>query len=100
MFAMDIALAAAHLFAGRPDQALSWAEKAVGERSNFFVGLCVLAASSALAGKLPQADKAMTRLRQLNSAARVSRLGDMLPFRRPEQLARLEEGLRLAGLPE
>ena len=38
MFAMEIAIAAAHLFAGRPDQALSWAEKAVQERPNFFVG--------------------------------------------------------------
>src|SRR5262249_13261186 len=52
MFAMEIAVAAAHLFAGRPDQALSWAEKAVQERANFFVGTCIAAASGALSGKL------------------------------------------------
>jgi adenylate cyclase len=100
MFAMEIAIAVAHLFAGRPEEALSWAEKAVQERSNFFVGTCVAAASGALAGKLTQAEKAMIRLRQLNPALRISNLKDMQPFRRPEHLTRLAEGLRIAGLPE
>jgi TolB-like protein/Tfp pilus assembly protein PilF len=100
MFAMEIAIAAAHLFAGRPDPALSWAEKAVQERSNFFVGTCIAAASGALAGNPSQAEKAMTRLRQLNPALRISNLQDMQPFRRPEHLTRLAEGLRIAGLPE
>jgi adenylate cyclase len=100
MFAMEIAIAVAHLSAGRFDQALSWAEKAVQERSNFFVGTCVVAASAALAGKLAQAEKAMVRLRELNPALRISNLKDMQPFRRPEHLARLSEGLRMAGLRE
>jgi TolB-like protein/class 3 adenylate cyclase len=100
MFAMDIAIAAAHLFAGRPDEALVWAGKAVQERSNFFVGACIVAASAALAGRLPQAEKAMLRLRQLNPELRISNLADMQPFRRPEHLAKLAEGLRVAGLPE
>jgi TolB-like protein len=100
MFAMEIVVAVAHLFAGRPDQALSWAEKAVGERPNFFFGMCVAAASGALARKLAQAEKNMTLLRQLNPGFRISNLSEMQPFRRPEQLVRLAEGLRLAGLPE
>ena len=100
MFAIEIAIAVAHLFAGRFDQALSWAEMAVQERSNFFVGTCVTAASAALAGKLARAAKAMVRLRELNPALRISNLKDMQPFRRPEHLARLSEGLRIAGLPE
>lgn len=100
MFAMEIAIAVAHLSADRFDQALYWAEKAVQERSNFFVGTCVAAASAALAGKLAQAEKAMVRLRELNPALRISNLKDIQPFRRPEHLARLSEGLRIAGLPE
>jgi tetratricopeptide (TPR) repeat protein len=100
MFAMEIVIALAHLFSDRFDQALSWAEKAVRERSNFFVGMCVAAASAALSGKPAQAEKAMVRVRELNPALRISNLKEMQPFRRPEHLARLSEGLRKAGLPE
>src|SRR5262249_51970392 len=60
-FAMEIAIAVAHLSADRFDQALSWAEKAVQERPNFFVGTCIAAASAALAGRLAQAQKVMPR---------------------------------------
>jgi hypothetical protein len=53
-----------------------------------------------LAGRLEQAQKAMERLRQFEPELRVSHLKDRLPLRRPEDLARYEEGLRKAGLPE
>jgi hypothetical protein len=62
--------------------------------------MTIAAASSALAGQLAEAQKAMTRLRQLDPALRVSNLHDFLPLRRPEDLEKLSEGLRLAGLPE
>jgi adenylate cyclase len=100
MFAMEIVIAAAHLFAGRPEEASSWAAKALQERPNFFVGTCIAAASYALAEKQAHAEKAMSRLRQLNPALRLSNLRDMQPFRRPEHLAKLAQGLRIAGLPE
>ncbi len=60
----------------------------------------VAAASYALAGRLEQGQKAMTRLSQLDPALRVSNLRDVLGPYRPEDLARYEEGLRKAGLPE
>jgi adenylate cyclase len=97
---LEIAIAASHLFSDRADEALLWAERAVQERPNFFVGTCIAAASGALAGKLAQTEKAMVRLRQLNPALRISNLEDMQPFRRPEHLISLREGLRIAGLPE
>jgi adenylate cyclase len=54
-----------------------------------------------MVGRPEQAHKAMARLRQLNPALRISNLKDVLPpFRRAEDLSRLEEGLRQAGLPE
>jgi hypothetical protein len=37
---------------------------------------------------------------QLNPVLRVSDIKRLIPIRHPEYLARLEEGLRLAGLPE
>jgi TolB-like protein/tetratricopeptide (TPR) repeat protein len=100
MFAMEIAIAAAHLFAGRPDEAFSWAEKATQERPNFFVGHCMVAASGALSGKRSEAENALHRARQLNPALRISNLEELQPFRRPEHLTTLADGLRKVGLPE
>jgi adenylate cyclase len=60
----------------------------------------VVAASGALIGKPPAAEKALERARQLNPALRISNLKDLQPFRRPEHLTKLAEGLRLARLPE
>jgi TolB-like protein len=60
----------------------------------------VLAASSALAGRLREAQNAMARLRAIDPALRVSDLMDLNPRRRPEDAARYAEGLRKAGLPD
>jgi len=64
-------------------------------------GLRIIAASKALTGWLEPAQTAVARLRQLNPALRVSSLKDVLgPYRRPDDVARYEEGLRRAGVPE
>jgi hypothetical protein len=76
-----------------------WAEKGL-RQPNLSTGAArVAAASHALAGRLDQAHKAVTRLRQLDPTFRVSDLRQ-IPLRRPEDIARIEEGLRKAGLPE
>jgi adenylate cyclase len=93
-------IAAGHLHAGRFDEACSWADKGLRAELNFAGTARMAAACNALAGRLDQAHKAMARLRQIDPALRVSDLRRMLPFRRPEDLARYEEGLRKAGLPE
>ncbi len=93
-------MAAGHFWAGRYDEASSWAEKGLREQGNWAGAARVAAASHALAGRLDQAQKAMARLRQIDPALRVSDIRHMFPFRRPEDIARYEEGLRKAGLPE
>jgi TolB-like protein/class 3 adenylate cyclase/Tfp pilus assembly protein PilF len=100
MFAMQTATAFGHFISGHYNEALSWAETALREQPNFFVGSCVAAASGALGGRLPEAKKAMARLRRLNPALRISNLTDLLPFRREEDFDRWADGLRRAGLPE
>ena len=55
------ATAAAHLFAGRYDEAASWAEKAERELPNYATGARIAAASHALAGRLDEAHQALTR---------------------------------------
>ena len=42
----------------------------------------------------------MRRILDANPAIRVSDLGYFIPLRRPDDFARLVDGLRKAGLPE
>ncbi|MDH2380786.1 adenylate/guanylate cyclase domain-containing protein [Bradyrhizobium sp. CER78] len=96
---MQASIAYGHFFAGRYGEASSWAERSIQEQISP-VALRVLAASLALAGKREDARDAAVRLMQLVPALRVSHIKTLIPIRRPDDLARLEEGLRLAGLPE
>ena len=98
---IQAATAHAHFFAGRSDEASSWARMALRERPDSHTELRIAAASNALAGRVEEAKKAMARLRQIDPALCVSNLRDVLgPYRRAEDLARYEEALRKAGLPE
>ena len=100
IFRMHSAIAFAHFSAGRINEASQWAERAVQENPNFLPGNRMAAASHALAGRLEQAKAAMNRVRALYPDLRVSHLKKITPFRRREDLARYEDGLRKAGLPE
>jgi hypothetical protein len=77
-----------------------WAERALQRRPNLLVAIRESAASNALAGRLLEAQKAMAQLRQFDPELRISNLADWLPLRQPQDIARYEEGLRKAGLPE
>jgi TolB-like protein len=97
---MQAGTALAHFFAGRYDEASSWAEKALWE-SNYQTTLFVAAASNALGGRSSEARKMIARLRELYPTSRVSNVKDWAStLSRPELLAKLEDGLRKAGLPE
>ena len=98
---MQAAAAHAHFFAGRYDMASSCAEMALRASPDSHLALRSAAASNALAGGLEHAQKMMSRLRQLDPELRISNLKDIMgPHRQPEDVARYEEGLRKAGLPE
>jgi adenylate cyclase len=90
----------AHFFLGRYDEAASWAAKALQDNPDYQPVLRIAAASNAMAGRPEQAHKAMARLRRLNPTLRVSNLKNVLGPWRADDLARYEEGLRRAGLPE
>jgi tetratricopeptide (TPR) repeat protein len=90
----------AHFFAGRYDDASLWAEKTLGEAPNYTPALRTLAAADALAGRLEAAQKAIARMREVDTAYRLSDVKNGFLSRRPEDIARYEEGLRIAGLPE
>lgn len=99
-FGMQAVAAFAHFFAGRYDEASSWAEAALQDEPSFHQALRMAAAGHALAGRLEMAQKAMTRLRQIDPDLRASRLSELTPLRRVQDMASYQEGLRIAGLPE
>ena len=87
--------------AGRYDAAASCAARVSRGLRDFPAGWRISAASAALAGRVEQAGLALARLRELTPALRVSTLRSFLgPYRRPEDVARYQEGLRRASLPE
>jgi len=90
-----------HFLAERYDDASSWADKALREQPNWAPAARIAAAGHAMAGRHSHARRAMERVRRIDPAMRVSQLGELIPLlRRPEDLAKFQDGMRKAGLPE
>jgi len=92
-------IALAHYLAGRYGEAEEWARKAVYRKPNWYMGHTMLAASLAQLDRLEEAKEAVANYLQIFPNARISALKEH-PFKNPEDVLRLEEGLRKAGLPE
>jgi TolB-like protein/Tfp pilus assembly protein PilF len=99
-FVAQTAYAMAHFFAGRLDEALSWAEKVLRDHPDYQLALRIFASAGALTGRQEEAQRAVERLRHLDPALRISNLRDRYPLRRSEDFSRWADGLRRAGLPE
>ena len=100
MFAWQSAGSYAFFALGRYEEALAWAEKALRERPGYLPAARMVVASTPLAEMPERPETSVTRLRELEPTLRISNLKDQIPYRRPEDLARLADGLRQAGLPE
>ncbi len=100
MYRMQAGMAMSHLFAGRFDAALSWAERSYRQVPTSTFVVLVIIASQALVGRIERAVEAADRLRSLDPAFRISNIDGWIPMRRPEHRALFANGLRLAGLPE
>jgi len=99
MFAMQSVLALGHFLIGHYDDALAAADAAHRER-HFLLGAVVLAASNASLGRQPDAEKAVEAVLQINPSLRLSKIRDVFDFKRPEDVERIREGLKTAGLPD
>jgi len=100
-FFMQYGMAHAHFFAGRYDEALIWARRALRELPDSHIALRIGAASCALAGRNDEAKKLTARLLEIDPALRISSLQNLLgPYRHPEHPAKYADALRKAGLPE
>lgn len=90
----------AEFIAGRYDQATGWLRKAQRMNGRFAACHRTLTASLALDGDIPAAGVAARNLLSVEPRFRVSTFISWYPLRRKDDLERLAEGLRLAGLPE
>jgi adenylate cyclase len=94
-------MANAHAFAGRYDEAVSWATKALHEQPSHAPALRVAAIANALSDRMVEARAAMACMREVDPALRLGNLDKIAPpLRRAEDRIRWTESLRKAGLPE
>jgi TolB-like protein/class 3 adenylate cyclase len=96
---MRASKATALFFAGQYDEASSCAEMVLREQSNDLRALRIAVVGNALTGRLDDARKALARLRRLDPTLCLANLGDSMPLRRAQDMARYAEGMRKAGLP-
>jgi TolB-like protein/tetratricopeptide (TPR) repeat protein len=97
---MQAGMAFALFVSGRYDEALDCAQTASLRQPGYLTPIEVAAASAALAGRLDVARTWVERLREINPKFSVSDFKNLRPLRRQQDLAKLEEGLRKAGLPD
>jgi TolB-like protein/Tfp pilus assembly protein PilF len=100
MFQMQSAMAQAHFTAGRYDEALNWAERALHDRPQHYPALVAAAASAALLGRQSVAESYKDRVLLLAPALRLHDFPALFRYLFPEDLAKWQQALREAGLPE
>lgn len=92
-------IALANYLAGRYDLAVDWASRAVHRMPRWYVGHFILIASHIQARRPEHAEAAVTACLQVLPTASVANL-DRIPLKDPDEMERLRECLRKAGLPD
>ena len=93
-------MAYALVLLGRYDESVKWSARALARQPHWHLGMRIAAIGHALAGNLEEARHLGTQLYKLDPGMRLANFRDLTPYRRPQDVERLVEGLRLAGLPE
>jgi TolB-like protein len=96
----DVMTACAYFCMGDNGEALNWATRVLHKDPNMPVAWGVAAVANALAGDVDEARRQMTRMRELAPWANTTRVGGFFHLRRPEDLKRMIDAMRLAGLPD
>ena len=100
LFNTHVGIAHASFFAGRYAEAASCATATLRERPNHFASLRIAAASLAFEDRTDEAEACVEKLLRIDPSLTVSNVKETLGPYRPNLLAKFEEGLRKAGLPE
>ena len=94
------AMAYAHFFAGRNDEASALATDVVLLQPNFVPGQRIMMACHAVAGRIDEARQACAAALRIDPTQRISVSNARAPFRRPQDIDKLEQAFRIAGMPE
>jgi adenylate cyclase len=94
------AMAYAHFFAGRNDEATAWAANVVRRQPNYLAGQRIMTACHAMAGRIDEARQACAVTMQIDPTQRISVSNARAPFRRPQDVDKLAQAFRIAGMPE
>ena len=100
LFAIQTGMAYAHFFAGRYEDGLSCAVRAVQSQSNFPAAQRMLMVNLAMVGRIDEARRACDGCLKIEPTFRISEIAIRTPFRRAEDIERLSQAYRIAGVPE
>ena len=99
-FLYPTVIAAAHLYAGRYDEAVAAANEALGIQAAYVSAQRLKASALGWLGRTTEARQVISQILAVQPAMRLSNLPERLPYLSPRLLARLIDGLRLACFPE
>jgi TolB-like protein/Tfp pilus assembly protein PilF len=95
-----LGLAYADFFSGRYERSLHWFDMTLRHSPTWQGTRRLLIACLALSGQIDAAKATFESARQGDPTLRISTIRERFPLRRDEDLARVTEGYRLAGVPE
>ena len=98
--AFTIGLAAAHLAAGRYEEAIEWADRSLAAQPNYRPALRVKVICCVHLGRNDEARDWLGRLLELEPGLTIARLKARVPQVSSLFLGRYDDALREAGLPE
>jgi TolB-like protein/class 3 adenylate cyclase len=93
-------LAHAHFLAGRNEEASSWAAKAIGQQPNYVAAQRIMMACLATSGRVEKARQTCVLALQLDPTQRIAGMKNRTLFRRAQDIERLVQAYRVAGMPE
>ena len=100
LFLSQGGMAYAHFLAGRYEESLSWAASAIQRQPNFPGAQRMVMASLAMTGRIAEARRACDAVLQAEPTLSISGIQNRTPLRRREDIEKLEQAYRLAGIPE
>jgi TolB-like protein len=100
LFVPQTGMAYAHFLAERYEDSLSWATSAVQQQSNFPGAQRLVMANLAMTGRIAEARRACDAVLQTDPTLRISGIKIKTPFRRLEDIDKVGQAYRIAGVPE
>lgn len=98
--ALIAGIGGAHMIAGRYEEGLAAARRAVQESPNYVSAYRVMLGSLVLLGRLDEAKAVAVRVLELSPGATISRYRSVSPFKDKAFRNRIADCMRAAGIPE